>query len=500
MKKRNILFSILVALGFLASPIVGIAQSNSQSSFSPFAIFNTTITPKSDTWNLKIPALSSSGTPCLTAGSTGLFATTTCGSSGGTSTPSVGSFGWLQFASSTVGFFDATSTLSFSTTTNALTVGGLLNASATASTIAGFDPLKNLISLNTSIYPSLTELAYVKGVTSAIQTQLNTKGTFTLPSLTSGSVLFSNGTTIAQDNTNFFWDDTNNLLGVGTNAPSTSYRMDIKSVSTSLAGLRVYGGGPTGGAAQIGSGEIRLGNGATDFGNIAYNNQNGNVYIDNGYSGGSIFLRVGGVTLLGTTNTSAYASAVNSASTGLVVAGGSTLENHSLGGEIRLGNSPGENVYLAYGASSGDFYLKNAYSGGKYRFYIGTTQHMTLFSTGDLSIGTTANTARLSLIKTTEQLRVGYDASNYFKTTVGSIGGVTFDAVGSGASFTFSDPIIASSTVQLKGYTVATLPTGVQGMTAYVTDATAPTYLGTLTGGGAVVVPVFFDGSAWISH
>jgi hypothetical protein len=43
---------------------------------------------------------------------------------------------------------------------------------------------------------------------------------FELPSLTSGSVLFSNGTTIAQDNANFFWDDTNNRLGIGTNAPA----------------------------------------------------------------------------------------------------------------------------------------------------------------------------------------------------------------------------------------------------------------------------------------
>jgi hypothetical protein len=45
-------------------------------------------------------------------------------------------------------------------------------------------------------------------------------GKFNLPSLTSGSVLFSNGTTIAQDNANFFWDDTNNRLGIGTAAPT----------------------------------------------------------------------------------------------------------------------------------------------------------------------------------------------------------------------------------------------------------------------------------------
>jgi hypothetical protein len=47
-------------------------------------------------------------------------------------------------------------------------------------------------------------------------------GTFNLPALTSGSVLFSNGTTIAQDNANFFWDNINKRLGIGTTTPSTS--------------------------------------------------------------------------------------------------------------------------------------------------------------------------------------------------------------------------------------------------------------------------------------
>ncbi len=45
----------------------------------------------------------------------------------------------------------------------------------TASTIAGFDSSKNIVSLNTTTYPSLTELSYVKGVTSSIQTQLDNK-------------------------------------------------------------------------------------------------------------------------------------------------------------------------------------------------------------------------------------------------------------------------------------------------------------------------------------
>lgn len=44
---------------------------------------------------------------------------------------------------------------------------------------------------------------------------------FTLPAFTAGSVIFSNGTTLAQDNTNFFFDNTNDRLGIGTNSPST---------------------------------------------------------------------------------------------------------------------------------------------------------------------------------------------------------------------------------------------------------------------------------------
>ena len=52
-------------------------------------------------------------------------------------------------------------------------------------------------------------------------------------------------------------------------------------------------------------------------------------------------------------------------------------------------------------------------------------------------------------------------------------------------------------------YTVATLPTcntAAKGLNAYVTDATSPTYNGTLTGGGAVVVPVFCSGVSWTAH
>lgn len=72
---------------------------------------------------------------------------------------------------------------------------------------------------------------------------------------------------------------------------------------------------------------------------------------------------------------------------------------------------------------------------------------------------------------------------------------------GTGNRVMVSDPSTVNfgEFVQPKGYTVATLPAGILGERAYVTDAVAPTYLGTLTGGGAVVCPVFFNGAAWVS-
>ena len=58
-----------------------------------------------------------------------------------------------------------------------------------------------------------------------------------------------------------------------------------------------------------------------------------------------------------------------------------------------------------------------------------------------VGIGTATVSAALHGVKATEQLRVGYDADNYFSVTVGSTGAVTLNAVGAGAAFVFSDDI-----------------------------------------------------------
>lgn len=53
--------------------------------------------------------------------------------------------------------------------------GKIFTASETASRIASINSGQEIESLDTATYPSLTELSYVKGVTSSVQTQLDTK-------------------------------------------------------------------------------------------------------------------------------------------------------------------------------------------------------------------------------------------------------------------------------------------------------------------------------------
>ena len=81
-------------------------------------------------------------------------------------------------------------------------VASALNLSGlTASNIVITDGSKNLVSAATATYPSLTELAYVKGVTSAVQTQLDAKQatitgsatTIDTESLTASRAVISNG-------------------------------------------------------------------------------------------------------------------------------------------------------------------------------------------------------------------------------------------------------------------------------------------------------------------
>lgn len=136
---------------------------------------------------------------------------------------------------------------------------------------------------------------------------------------------------------------------------------------------------------------------------------------------------------------------------------------------------------------------------------IGTTSPTAVLH---LKAGTTAaSTAPLkftsgSLLTTAEAGAVEFLTDAWYGTITTGAARKTFAFLESPIfTGTVTAPTIVSTTIiRLKNYTVATLPAGTQGDTAFVTDATTPTYLGALVGGGAVVTPVFYNGTAWVSY
>ena len=154
---------------------------------------------------------------------------------------------------------------------------------------------------------------------------------------------------------------------------------------------------------------------------------------------------------------------------------------------LRFGDTSSEGVgQIRYNNSTDGFEF---YTGGSVRAYINST---------GIGYGVTPS-AGLHVLKTTEQYRQGYDAGNYMSITTGSTGSTTFALTGTTPTFTFSQKIINSAPQNLKGYTVAGLPAGVIGDTAYITDGTVVPAKGVApVGGGTAAGVVFYDGAAWV--
>ncbi len=66
---------------------------------------------------------------------------------------------------------------------------------------------------------------------------------FSLPSLTSGSILFSNGSTVTQNNAQLFWDQTNNRMGIGTVTPVK--KLEVKGTGGLIVSSTNNGSGTT---------------------------------------------------------------------------------------------------------------------------------------------------------------------------------------------------------------------------------------------------------------
>jgi hypothetical protein len=152
-----------------------------------------------------------------------------------------------------------------------------------------------------------TEVATVNTVGEIYRSELKTVGgtslfgtgnipTYTLPSFSSGSVIFSNGTDLAQDNANFFWNNSTKRLSLGTASASRQLTttQDI-SVNGNDIGL--------GGANQPNNarfGNAALNNNTTGVGNLAIgaytllNNTTG--YYNTGLGNQALFTNISGHT------------------------------------------------------------------------------------------------------------------------------------------------------------------------------------------------------------
>jgi hypothetical protein len=134
---------------------------------------------------------------------------------------------------------------------------------------------------------------------------LGGSGGLTSPSGIAGAIQFSNGSAFASDAANLFWDDTNNRLGVGTNAPSNTTEIQIPSTYGAIgSNANLYlTSALTSAAIKIGASGSGAGcaiqatqsGGGTAF-NLALNPFGGSVNVGNSNLGASLGIKGSGST------------------------------------------------------------------------------------------------------------------------------------------------------------------------------------------------------------
>jgi hypothetical protein len=246
-------------------------------------------------------------------------------------------------------------------------------------------------------------------------------GKFNLPSLTLGSVLFSNGTTIAQDNANFFWDDTNNRLGIGTTSPSGT--LDIRNASAGLsfrsqtndvttannAGLLIYNTASSTAASRVtqlvldpnGANGINAdyfliesyGDGVTNF----FNTKADGIFKWSIDSGEKMRMTSSGNLLINTTTD----DTVNK----LQVNGSGKFNAELTVDSAFIGQVP------TYGATFAQFSQKSRVGAGEYSFLSENTGNTYINAKSGYSIGFRINNSNVALIDTSGNLGLGVTLS-----------------------------------------------------------------------------------------
>jgi len=437
-------------------------------------------------------------------------------------------------------------------------------SSLTASRAVVTDASKNLVS---SAVTS-TELGYVSGVTSAIQTQLNSK--VDEVASTDNAIVRFNGTGGAIQNSGLILDDSNNLIG-----PSAGFKITGGTSTTADLSFQTTSGVGASGADM----HFLVGNnGATEAITIL---NSGLVGINTlAPSAARLVVTPTSSTTVAIQAIRTGVSSVNPAaiqvinSVGGTAEAGMLIENggpNDFGVTRMFGTRVSTNDYLGVfefgdktsvadnrtamiigyaGTASGRGYMSfltrdaggfdtNArfLEGGNvdfgFKVFIGGTTtptaklHLAAGSTTaataplKFTTGTSMTAAEAGAMEyTTDDLFFTISTSTARKRLLMAdpVGGLTSGRVPfattngrltDDADLTFltdtltatkvsTGTLISTGVVRLQGYTVATLPAGTQGDSAYCTDLLAPTFFAVAVGGGGIIGPVFYNGTNWI--
>lgn len=236
-----------------------------------------------------------------------------------------------------------------------------------------------------------------------------------------------------------------------------------------------------------------------------YANEHGSLEINNSTgSGGSIGAQVNShsfMNLTGATLSGASGSGVNVDNNSVAYTGAGATANSNANGFTQYDNS-----YI-FGTLNGTGNTFNLFVNGNTAQFSGGT------FTGAVTMN--ANTAAVTLNDTSATGFPGivFKNNGTQNWAVHAISSTNSFAIDRSVSGSFVDsPILISGTTGtvtlangliLSSKTVSTLPTcnsGLKNAMYSVSDATSPTYNGSLTGGGSVSIPVYCNGSAWTAH
>lgn len=200
----------------------------------------------------------------------------------------------------------------------------------------------------------------------------------------SGAVQFSNGSVLTSDATNFFWDDTNNRLGIGTNTPSA--RIHSKQTSAvAPGGIGLYLEDSTGSSSnQFG---LKIDSAAAgNAGSVRFN-----YHLDAGGATAGISLLTGGatptekvrITSSGAVGIGTTLPAFAASRTGMVLRGNANGVELLLQETVNDTDGSTNGVLLAKVGSDGYFINRN---NGSLFFYTNSVERMSLSNTGLLTL------------------------------------------------------------------------------------------------------------------